>query len=249
MLHRVGIESDVVGSGSHAFLKVKDIELPLTNGNMVKGDTIVDPTWNLTTHRYGGRPSHFCISYEQARQSDVDDEGKDHQSHKNDEELQDATLSLDDQSLRKLYTSVGLADEKGQFPIKGLIEKSKLIDETYASESSKNIETQFLLLAKTCPEFATCQNSSMSILKDILLSNGNIQFNRCVVNRVYTRTDKRKRPVMYVFIDSDEIGKKFYVANKEQGRFIGLSQEEFIKQFECYETDLEKNKRNKTMGN
>ena len=76
-------------------------------------------------HRFGGRPDNFCMSYEEARKRDVDIEGKDHNCHKNDEQLQDATLNLDEQSLRRLFTSVGLADKEGQFPVKNLLEKSK----------------------------------------------------------------------------------------------------------------------------
>lgn len=243
MLNRVGIESEIISSGTHAFLKIKDIELPLANGDIAKGNTILDPTWNLTRHRFGGKPDNFCISYEQARKNDIDIEGKDHNCHKNDEKLQDATLNLDEKSLRQLFTSVGLADRDGQFPIKDLLEKSKLLDEFYANQPEQNISKQFLLLKQACPEFATCQNSSMSILSDVLLSNENLRFNKCVVNRVYNRTDKEKRPILFVYIDSNELGQKFYFANKDEGQFVGLSQEEFTKQFECYEEDLKKHKR------
>lgn len=243
MLNRVGIESEIIGSGTHAFLKIKDIELPLANGEIAKGNTILDPTWNLTRHRFGGKPDNFCINYEQARKNDIDIEGKDHNCHKNDEQLQDATLNLDEQSLRRLFTSVGLADRDGQFPIKDLLEKSKLLDEFYANQPEQNISKQFLLLRQTCPEFATCQNSSMSILSDVLLSNENLRFNKCVVDRVYNRTDKEKRPIMFVYIDSNELGKRFYFANKDEGQLVGLTQEEFTEQFECYEEDLKKHKR------
>lgn len=243
MLSKVGIESEIISSGTHAFLKIKDIELPLANGDIAKGNTILDPTWNLTRHRFGGKPDNFCISYEQARKNDIDIQGKDHNCHKNDEQLQDATLNLDEQSLRRLFTSVSLADRAGQFPIKDLLEKSKLLDEFYENQPDQNISKQFLLLKQACPEFATCQNSSMSILSDVLLSNENLRFNKCVVNRVYNRTDKEKRPILFVYIDSNELGKKFYFANKDEGQFVGLSQEEFTKQFECYEEDLKKHKR------
>lgn len=82
----------------------------------------------------------------------------------------------------------------------------------------------------------------MKVLSDVLLDNENLDFNRCIVNRVYDREDKDKRPVMYVYIDSDEIGKKFYVPNNE-GDFLELEEEEFIKKYECYEIDKEKNNR------
>ncbi len=243
ILNRVGIESEIIGSCTHAFLKIKDIELPLANGEIARGNTILDPTWNLARHRFGGKPDNFCISYEQARKNDIDIEGKDHNCHKNDEQLQDATLNLDEQSLRELFKSVGLADKEGQFPIKELLEKSKQLDDFYANQPDKNISKQFLLLRQICPEFATCQNSSMSILRDVLLSNENLRFNKCVVSRVYNRIDKEKRPILFVYINSDELGNKFYFANKDEGQFVELPQEEFIKQFECYEEDLKKHKR------
>ena len=157
--------------------------------------------------------------------------------------MQDATLYLDEKSLRGLFTSVGLADRDGQFPIKDLLEKSKLLDEIYANQPEQNISKQFLLLRQICPEFATCQNSSMSILSDVLLSNENFKFNKCVVNRVYNRTDTEKRPILFVYINSNELEDKFYFANKDEGQFVELSKEEFIKQFECYEEDLKKYKR------
>lgn len=243
ILKRVGIESEIIGSGPHAFLKIKDIELPLANDEIVKGNTIVDPTWNLTSNRFSGKPNNFCISYEQARKNDVDRKGVDSECHKNDEKLQDAILNLDEKSLRQLYTSVGLADRNGEFPLKELKEKSVLLDKYYANEPEQNINKQFLLLSKVCPEFATCQNSSMSIISDILLYNKNFKFEKCCVNRVYDKADKEKRPVLYVYIASKELGKKFYYANKENGKFVELPQEEFLEKFECYDKDLELHKR------
>ena len=241
ILSRVGIESKLVSSGTHTFLKLNDIELPLANGETVKGNTILDPTWNLTAHRFGGKPNNFCISYEQARQNDMDEGGKDHCCHKNDEELQDATLSLEEQSLRKLFTSVGLADKDGKFLIKDLLERSKVLHETYANNPEQNINAQFALLAEVCPEFAMCQDSSMSILSDVCLDNENLEFNKCTVSRVYEKTDEKQKPILYVYIDSNQLGEKFYFADKCQGRFVQLPQEEFVKRFECYEKDLEKN--------
>lgn len=249
ILKRVGIESEIVSGSTHAFLKIKDIEIPLANGEIVEGNTILDPSWNLAAHRFGGMPDNFCIDYKQARKNDIDKKGKDHKCHKNDEQLQDATLNLDEQSLRSLFTSVGLADRDGQFPITDLLEKSELIDKYYKNQPEQNINKQFLLLKQTCPEFATCQNSTMRALRDIFLDNENLKFNKCVVDRVYNREDKEKRPIMYVYIDSNELGNKFYYVDKDEKQFIELSKEQFTKQFECYEEDKKKNKRIKTMGN
>ncbi len=240
ILDKIGIESEIVSSGTHSFLKIKNIELPLANGETVKGNTILDPTWNLSNHRFGGRPNNFCISYEEARKNDIDANGKDHFCHKNDSSLEDTTISLDEQSLRNLFMSVGLADKEGNFPIKDLLDKSESIHQRYVNQPDVNIRQQFLLLSQVCPEFANCQNSSMSILSNVLLNNENFKFNKCVVNRVYKKEDSNKEPILYVYINSNELGEKFYYADENKGQFIELPQEEFTKQFECYEGDLEK---------
>ncbi len=142
---------EIIGGKGHAFLKIKDIELPLANGETVKGNTILDPTWNLTTNRFGGRPDNFCMSYEEARKKDVNIDGIDLECHKNDEKLQDATLNLDDESLRKLFSSVGLADKDGQFPIVHLLDKSEEMHKIYANKPEENISKQFSLLKRILP--------------------------------------------------------------------------------------------------
>ena len=71
ILNKVGIESELVSSSNHAFLKVKNIELPLADGRIVKGNTILDPTWNLASHRFDGMPNTFCVSYEEIRKQDI----------------------------------------------------------------------------------------------------------------------------------------------------------------------------------
>ena len=237
---KLGIESEIIGTGTHAFLKFTDIEVPLANGEIVRGNTILDPTWNLTAHRYKALPNNFCKSYEEIRKHDIDVNGVDHHSHENDEQLKDATLNLDVPSLRKLFTSVGLADKDGNFPIVSLLDKSKALHELYAENNpEEDIIKHFSLIADTCPEFATCQNSTMSILSD-LLSNDALDFNKCVVNRVYKKSDEQKAPVVYVYASSEKMGKKFYFADKDSGQFVELTPEEFTNTFECYEKDLEK---------
>ena len=243
LIERAGldIECEIVSSGRHAFIKLNNMEFELSNGERVVGTTILDPTWNLTDHRFNCRPNNFCMSYEEARKNDVDEEGKDHNCHKNDEELHDATFNLDDASLRKLFKSVGLTDKDGNFPIKYLIDKSSELNQRYKNDPLKNLEEQFLLLKKVCPEFASCQNSTMSILYDLILDNEFLKYDKCEVNRVYNKSDKDKRPITFVYINFEELGEKFYYADKEKGEFIYISKEEFLEQFECYKADLEKN--------
>lgn len=242
ILKRIGIESEIINSESHshAFLKIKDIELPLANGKVVRGDTIVDPTWNLANHRFGGKPENFCINYKQARQNDISGNFVDHCCHKNDEKLKDVTLCLDEQSLRKLFTSVGLVNKDGKFPITELKRKSRQINIKFFEQPENNINAQLMLLKEFCPEFATCQNSSMRIITSVLLNYDNLLYNKCVVKRVYNRRDPQKKAVIYVYFKSNEFGQKFYVADnrKDGSQFIELTLEEFTSEYECYDSDL-----------
>ena len=240
ILDRVGIESEIVSSGTHSFLKIKNIELPLANGETIKGNTILDPTWNLASHRFGTRPYNFCISYEEARENDINSKGEDKKCHQNDEELANETIGLEEEVLRKIFSSVGLADKEGKFPIGDMMDKSEELHKKYKGNPEEDLKNQFLLLAEKCPEFATCQESTTEILKDILLDSENLDY-RCMVKRVYDKNDKEKRPVLFVYIDLEEAGEKFYYADKETGQMINLSKEEFIEKFDCYEYDLEKN--------
>ena len=98
------------------------------------------------------------------------------------------------------------------------------------------------LLADTYPDFAKCQDASMTVLSDILLDHVNLGIYRSVVNRVYDKNDIDKRPVMYVYIDSDELGQVFYVPDEASGVFTGLTQEEFETKYQCYDFDLERAK-------
>lgn len=240
ILEKVGINSEIVSGENHAFLKLKNIELPNEKGRYIKGNTILDPTWNLTEQRYGAMPNNFCKSYKEIRKNDIDRDGEDTLAHKNNEELSDATLNLDEQNLRQIYSSIGIANENGEFPIAGLKEMSKILYLSGLPEE-ECIKKQFLLLHKYYSEFATCINSTMSVLANILLNNKNLKFDDCVVNRVYEKQDKQKRTVLYVYIDLPKAGKKFYFADKATKQFIELSQKEFEERFECYDMDMQKN--------
>lgn len=241
ILEKLDIESEMISGKNHSFLKLKNIEIPRENGESVKGNTILDPTWNLTANRFGCRPDCFCVNYDEIRKKDITSDGKDRECHKNDEKLADATLNLEDKVLREIYTSIGIADKDGKFPVKALVEKSNLVD-SYNLPAEEAIKKQFELLYDYYPEFAECQNSTIEVLKSILLNHKNFNYDRCVINRVYEKEDSKKQPVMYIYIDFPEAGKKFYFADKTKGEFIELGQKEFEDRFECYEKDMKKYK-------
>lgn len=236
---RIGIESEIVDSKAHAFLKIKNIEMPLENGEIVKGNTLLDSTWNLGRNKFGAMPSCFCLSYEDMRKKDIDQKGNDHKSHKNDEDLQDATLSLSEQNLRNLFASIGVADKNGKFPIGNFVEKSKLIDKIYAKRQDENISKQLSLFSKLYPNFSECQKETIEMLTLISFNNENMDFNKCFISRVYNKSDNEKKPVLYVYIESSDSKKRFYYADAEEKKFIESHPKEFTKKFECYEVDLE----------
>lgn len=68
------------------FIKIKNITIPTDEG-CITGDTLLDPTWNLSDHRYGAMPYSFCKSYEEIRKQDILVDGTDKESHKNDQDF------------------------------------------------------------------------------------------------------------------------------------------------------------------
>ena len=104
MLGRIGIKAEKVHSKTHCFLKLKNISI-LTDEGEKKGDTLIDPTWNLGDQRFNTYPQHFCVNYETLRRADITPNGQDRRCHENDE-LADVTLQLDEQYLRRVYSSI-----------------------------------------------------------------------------------------------------------------------------------------------
>ncbi len=129
---KVGIDSELVNSGNHTFLRVNDVDIVLSDGQSVSINGILDPTWNLFAHKFGGMPNLFLISYADARKQDIDSNGIEHNCHDNDKKLQDLTHSLDKKDLRQLFYSVGLTNSDGTFPLERVMKDLKGIDEKFA---------------------------------------------------------------------------------------------------------------------
>ena len=229
----------MIEAKKHVFLLLKDIEIPTDEGN-VRGDTILDSTWNLPANRFGYLPRNFCKSYEEIRKQDIDRDGKDNESHKIDEKLSNITLNLDIKYEGEAMKSLGIVDEQGRFPLKWLLERLKDIKEGEFTQQQK-LQKIFEEVEKYCPEFAKCQNETTQMLE--LLINGvvEIEFNRCIVNRVYAKNDEEKIPILFVYIDLPGEGRKFYIADKESGKFVEREQREFENEYDCYNTDKQKN--------
>ncbi len=238
MLGMVGIKSELVSSKRHAYLKVKDIEIPRKDGTIVRGDTAMDPTWNLTSNRYDAFPNHFCRSYEEIRKFDILDDGTDRGSHKNDEAFKDGSIEIEDSVVRQIYRSIGLAKENGHFPIEDMMTESDKIAKEDISLGQK-LGKQLELIKRMHPDFARCQNSSMSIIAGNLLSHEEMSFRKAVASRVYEKGDPKRSAIMYVWADLGDDKEAFYIANPKTNEFIQMDRETFVDRYECYDKDLE----------
>ena len=238
ILKKVGIETEMVSSGTHSFLRVKNIEIPREDGTTIATDVIQDPTWNLTAHQFGGFPNNFCKSYEEIRKHDILSDGTDKACHKNDEKLSNVNVGIEEKVLRDVFHSIGIADKEGEFPIgKMLDESNKIATEKISLE--EKVKKQLGLLKQTNPNFEKFKNETMSILAGNLLDHDEMAFERCVVNRVFDKRDTEKNPVVFVYCDMPMEGKKFFVAR--DGDFVEMKKDEFVNNYECYSMDLEKN--------
>lgn len=237
ILKRIGIEAEMVSSEEHTFLKIKNIEIPTKEGGTTRGDTIVDPTWNLASQKYDAFPENFCKSYEEIRKEDIEEDGTDSKAHEI--EGENETIGLDEQSLRNIFASIGLANENGDFKIKTLMDVTGIIDLANFGELM-TIEQKILALSKYYTGFANSPNETIKFLKKMIVSDERLDFDRCVINKVYKREDENKKPIIYLYINLPETGKHFYAADKDTGNFIRMSEEEFEAKFECYETDIQK---------
>lgn len=241
ILKRVGIESELVSSEDHTFLKLKNITIPGEDGTSMVGDSIIDPTWNLSAHRYNMYPNYFLKNYEEIRKCDIEKDGTDGEYHKNDEAFSTPTIEIEEKVLREIFKSLGLTRKDGIFLVGDLMEQSDELAKKNISLEQK-LEEQLSLLQKVNPNFATCQNSTISILSDILLDHPEMSFKRVVINRVYNKNDKNKTPAIYIYCDLGDEKDIFFVSEPGSGAFSKMNKDDFIKCYECYDYDLKKAK-------
>lgn len=243
MLKRVGIESEMISGKQHAFLKVPNLEVECADGTVKRGSSILDPTWNLAEQRFGAKPDNFLRSYEEIRKHDIRKDGTDVECHRNDEKLSDATLDIDDTTLRQIYANIGIVNrEDMKFPITEMIDNSQKINDLKL-DTKTSIQKQFELLEKMTPDFATCLCSTETMLKGVLLAGDNLEYDRMIIDRVYAKDDKGKRPVQYVYTELADSEKVFFYVDSEQNKFKEMSVKEFEEKFACYENDMKKHKR------
>ena len=134
----------------------------------------------------------------------------------------------------KFFKAFGVQLKYGTYDEYGA-NKDKL-KETEISNKEK-IEKSLKLLSEHYPEFSSCQMETMSAINYALLCV-NLNYDKCVIKRVYNKDDSTKTPVIYVYADIPDEGKCFFVAEKGWTEFSNISEEEFIAKYECYNNDL-----------
>lgn len=201
----------------------------------------MDPTWDLNAIRYNAIPHHFCKSYEEIRKSDSEGDGIDCECHRNDELENSKLINMDEETLKEVCKSLGYTRENGEFLFTNFRRQIADIDKQSASMSER-IKRRLEAVQEYCPEFASCINSTSAALVTVMKSTENFNYNRCVINRVYSKSDNSKKANLFVYFELEDGTTKVYIADKNQGQFIEMGMKEFEEQYDCYDRDKEKNK-------
>ena len=168
IFNRTGVESEFIASSNHAFLKVKNVDIELADGQLAIINGILDPTWNLAAHRFGGQPENFLISYEEARKHDIDKHGKDFECHVCDKKLQDLNFTLADDDLRQLFCGVGITNVDGSFPLKTFMDSLKNIDAQHLRNPHRNYIPKIKHVIKSISKFVILSNGIIKIIRNYL---------------------------------------------------------------------------------
>lgn len=236
MLNKIGIESEMIYTKRHAFLKIKNLNV---DGKNV-GNSILDPTWNLSENRVGDRPEWFLVSNDMAQIFDSNGH------HKNDEKLQDANYHLDKNTMERELKGISRVDKDGKFHFEKRLEA---LDEFY----EKNDDPDQLILAclKTVQDnvsdFINCQSTTKFLLSYTLDRLVNKDSEKLKVREgtqvveVYKKCDETKSPINLVQVVKENGDVFFSYGDKETNSFVVTNEEWISKNFSSYDVDKEKN--------
>lgn len=236
MLNKIGIESEMIYTKRHAFLKIKNLNV---DGKNV-GNSILDPTWNLSENRVGDRPEWFLVSNDMAQIFDSNGH------HKNDEKLQDANYHLDKNTMERELKGISRVDKDGKFHFEKRLEA---LDEFY----EKNDDPDQLILAclKTVQDnvsdFINCQSTTKFLLSytlDRLVNKDSEELKvreGTQVVEVYKKCDETKSPINLVQVVKENGDVFFSYGDKETNSFVVTNEEWISKNFSSYDVDKEKN--------
>ena len=236
MLNKIGIESEMIYTKKHAFLKIKNLNV---DGKNV-GNSILDPTWNLSENRVGDRPEWFLVSNDMAQIFDSNGH------HKNDEKLQDANYHLDKNTMENELKGIGRVDKDGKFPFE---KKLEALDEFYEKNDDPNqlILACLKIVQDNVSDFINCQETTKSLLSWTLNRLINKDSEKLKVREgtqvveVYKKGDETRSPINLVQVVKENGDVFFSYGDKETNSFVVTNEEWISKNFSSYDVDKEKN--------
>lgn len=224
ILSRLGIDSEAINAKNHTYLCVKTEE----------GNIITDPTWDLFLGLFKGKPMYFGKDYNEL----IASEGtfSTHLAEKPPENV----LSISEQELRGIYTSIGIAGKDGKFPVPIMKLVDKVNDNRNLQNKKDKLEAFFSGLydengenfRKEC--YHTCE--FMDILGPCIsrLEIGKFDY-RCV----YKKDDiKCEKPILIFHSGEEELRDNIYLFPKKDGESLEcMDIKEFDEKFKIHNND------------
>lgn len=224
ILSRLGIESEELSSGSHAFLLIKTEE----------GNIITDPTWDLANSLYKARPMYFSVTYEELRKREMGISN----AHKLEKQPENV-IEISSKELRDIYKSIGLTTKEGTFPLPILDEIEKINAKPNATKEEK-IQTFLKMFPEKFPEEAKHLAETRSMLETCINELG-IENDKIKTKFVYSKSDiNSERPYLMVHINSKEMKDQIQILNAEENKFSEIELQEFDKEYKVHNFDTAK---------
>lgn len=226
---RLGIKSRIITSGTHAFILLEDIDIPQKDGTSMKGNTLLDTTWNLDEARFGGIPTYFGRAYKDIKEEENNNPLAPHISPVLDSV---DTTEIDYDVLKEQYLAADLLDRYDKY--KELWEQATEIVEGEPIEEL--IRRRLQAIVDTCPECANCVNETNNMISGLMFWKLPTGMNKCIVSKAYKKNDQDKKAVSLIYFDLGSKGTKIMCADKENGGFTELTQQEFKEKYSCYDS-------------
>lgn len=150
---------------------------------------------------------------------------------------------LDESEIIELYKSVGVANEKGEFPIRQMNEMSENMSIYKSDNLQEGIDGQLRILKKFCPDFNSCIYESMTILRHNLFNQERLKAKKISVTKVHDVGDTGDTPLICVYAIGDDGKECFFVSDNESKGFQYYDRENFVEQFDRFKPDKDKNGR------
>ena len=221
ILKRIGVDSRVLSSGTHAFL-LSEVE----GGNLIS-----DATWDLSSSLYQGKPQYFGLTYKELREKEKGIS----ESHRL-ENPPENVVKIDDKELRDIYKSIGITDENGNFKMPIYHEIQKINSRTWENNQEK-LNAFLKMFTEKFPKEATHLSETREILEYSMITLG-IDKNLVNTRFVYNKDDKNnQKKILALHIGEKELENTMHILNLETMNFDKIELREFDKQYRTHTLD------------